>query len=130
MKKYLIILSLFIGLVSYGQSVSDSDMLSFDYVDLMSDTTVISTIKTLTNMDFYCDGHFMSWSSNSERPFHFIYPHTSGYDVNRMTFTKTDIPYVYKSTHPAFQDSIGVDFNKGKIRIFNQNYQSLIFYNK
>jgi len=113
----------------YKEQVRVKLELSYDFAELFSDTTHIGTIKTHTNIDVISDGYFIFWSSGSERLYHFLYPNTSAYDVNRLTFTKTDIPNVYKNNFMLFNDSIKINVTEKNIIFRNRNYKRIIFHN-
>ena len=115
---------------SYSQNVHKKIELTYDYVDLYLDTFLVGTIKTHTNFDILDGGYFIYWSSGTERVYHYLYPLSCGYDINRLSFTRTTIPYVYKNDFKLFTDSIGIDISSKKFVIFNKRLQSLKFYNK
>lgn len=130
MKKNLTLIILTVSLFLQAQTVYEKVELSFDYVDMRVDSITVATVKTYTNIDLYDGGYFLTWTSKSERVYHFMYPNTCGYDINRMTFKQTNIPLVYKCSFPLFSDSIAVNISNNRVVMFNKNYQSLIFYNK
>lgn len=129
MRKIIILLLVFVSFISNGQVVHTKLSLSYEYANLYSDTLLVGTIKTHTNIDLFDNGYFLNWSSGSERIYHFIYPLSSVYDLNRMSFTQTKLPYVYSNDFKLFVDSIGVDISKDYLLIFNKYGNSIKFYN-
>jgi len=129
MKKIFLILIIFFSIQIYSQ-IYDKLELSYEYVDFYSDTNLIGTIKTHTNFDVYEQGYFLSWSSGSERVYHYLYPLSCVYDLNRLTFTRTEYNFVYKSDFKIFKDSIAVYVLSNELRISNKEYKLLRFYNE
>lgn len=103
--------------------------LSYEIVEMYDDTVHIATIKTHTNFDLLEDNYFLYWNSGNERLYHFMYPESSGYEINRMSFTRTDISHVYKNDFKLFNDSIGIEINRMGIMLFNKHSRNLRFHN-
>ena len=131
MKKILILIILTVSLLSQAQDmrVHEKVELSYEYVELYKDSIHIATIKTHSNFDVLDGDYFIYWSSGSERVYHFLYPESCGYDLNRMSFTKTNADYIYKNDFKLFGDSIGVRFQSDRLFLFTKDYRSLRFHN-
>jgi len=120
------------SLISFTQEIHSKLELSYEYVEFYNDTVHIGTIKTHSNIDFYDNGYFMSISCGSERVYHFIYPNSCVYDINRLTFKETDMKInsisIYKNSFKLFRDSVGVVISKDNIRIVTKDYRQIIFH--
>jgi len=103
--------------------------LSYEFAELYSDTIHIGTISTHTNIDVFDEGYFLMWSSGTERLYHFLYSNTSAYDVNRLSFTQTDIKNIYKNNFKLFSDSLRIVVSEKQIIFYNRNKKSIVFHN-
>ena len=132
MRKIIFLLMMFISSSLISQTHTKFE-LSYEYVELYNDTLHIGTIKTHTNVDFYDNDYFLSVSSGTERVYHFIYSNSCAYDINRLTFKKTDIEIgkitIYSSEFKLFNDSIGVVIDDKEFRIITKDYKQIIFHN-
>jgi len=129
-KELLIFILFFVSLISYSQVIVNQKLeLSYEYAELYLDTTHIATIKTHINVDFINNGYFLYLNCVSDRIYHYLYSESCGYDINRLSFTVTDISYVYKNDFKLFIDSIAVEISNKQIRFFKKDYKSIILHN-
>ncbi|NPV12925.1 MAG: hypothetical protein HPY57_14230 [Ignavibacteria bacterium] len=104
---------------------------SYEYADLYVDTTLLATIKTHTNFDFVNSTYYMFWSTTSERLYHFIYPESACYDLNRISFTYDLATETYKNDFPIFKESVKIKFTQNfkELKLIKDKFY-IIFYNE
>jgi hypothetical protein len=129
--KFLILLGLIIVSVNLKSQVVGKISISYQVADLcIDDTNVLATVKTHTNFDFINSGLYLFWSTNSERLYHFIYPESACYDLNRISLTYDYETKIYNSDFPIFIGEVSIKFteNYKELKITKDRY-SIIFYN-
>ena len=134
MRKVIFILLVLSAMISICQVKTHTKLeLSYEYAEIYNDSIFIGTIKTHTNIDFYDNGYFLSISSGTDRIYHYLYPNSCVYDINRLTFKyikEQENLKIYSNNFKLFNDSIGVYVdNDNRIRIIKKDLKQIIFHN-